>query len=210
MPNWCVTTYCFEGLKAEVNEFYDKIKEWTAYGEYDDDKTCLSNILTCAGFDVDKLEREMGFSLEGNVTYLEKQDGVVLLETQTAWAEDNKVWDLLLEKYFDTIGYYYWAEELGLEYVATNDIYGKYFDVGDYYILENLEDAPPEIQEKYKAFKNVEPVWTREAVLEELRKILNESNGVVDCLTEKAEIECTDKKDYETWLSFIEIEHRED
>lgn len=132
MPNWCFTSYVFEGKKEEIADLYGKLHSLKELQkplvENDFGKLWLGcvvtlfggnwNVINCRG-EIDNLE-------EPNETTLE-------LSTRTAWGDMPEVWDFVLKQY-PSIKYYFCAEESGNCYYATNDKEGKYFT--DRFIVE--------------------------------------------------------------------------
>jgi hypothetical protein len=125
----------FTGNKEEIKDLYDKLKSL-------DEKTLLKKdfgkrYLGC----VVKLfgGKLKDIDCRGDFDDLELLDENSLqLHTQTAWGNMPEVWDIVIEKY-ESITYYFYAEECGTCYYATNDYEGKYFP--ERFIVDQFEEG---------------------------------------------------------------------
>lgn len=132
MPNWCNTSYVFEGKKEEIADLHKKLQSLTelpkslvenGYG-----KLWLGCVVTLFGGDWNAI------NCRGDIDNLDKPEETTLrLTTSTAWGEIPEVWDFVLKQY-PSIRYYFCAKESGCCYYATNDKKGKFFS--DRFIVE--------------------------------------------------------------------------
>lgn len=125
MPNWCNTSYTFEGTKDEIAELYQKLQSLDEMTnplvENEFGKFWLGCVVTLFGGDWKEIY------CRGNIDYLEKTtDTTINLSTTTAWGDMPEVWNFVLKQY-PSIKFYYSAEESGMCYYATNDVEGKFF-----------------------------------------------------------------------------------
>ncbi len=135
MANWCYTNYVFEGNKEEIADMYGKMQSLSkmeqSLKENDFDKSWLGNVVSLYGGDWKKIP------CRGDFFNLDKNDDTSLqFTTETAWGDMDDVWKFVCGQY-ESIVYYFSAEEPGTGYYATNDAEGKYFP--ERYIVEQLE-----------------------------------------------------------------------
>ncbi len=136
MPNWCNTSYVFEGNKEEIADLYQKLQSLdqrqTPLVENGFGKLWLGCVVTLWGGDWEK------FYCRGEIDFLElTTETTISLATMTAWGDMPEVWDFVLKKYPSVI-YYFTTDEPGMCYYATNDKEGKYYP--DRFIVEDYED----------------------------------------------------------------------
>lgn len=139
MPNWCFTSYIFEGKKEEIADLYKKLQSLTELPkplvENDFGKLWLGCVVTLFGGDWNVI------NCRGDIDNLDEPEETTLrLSTSTAWGDMPEVWDFVLKQY-PSIKYYFCAEESGNCYYATNDKEGIYFT--DRFIVEQ-EDIDTE------------------------------------------------------------------
>lgn len=135
MPNWCETTYKCVGDKEQIKSLYGILKKITRRK-----KQKISN-----GFGklwLGELVNELGFDWEryrcrGEITDFNLQDGILTINQETAWCEQEGVRQAIEQK-FPSIKVYYCAEEPGCEVYCTNDKDGQFFS--DRYYLDAYED----------------------------------------------------------------------
>lgn len=135
MPNWCSTSYVFEGKKEEIADLHKKLQSLTklpqplvenGYG-----KLWLGCVITLFGGDWSMI------NCRGDIDNLDKpQETTLSLTTSTVWGDIPEVWNFVLKQY-PSIKYYFCAEEPDCYYYATNDKEGKYFT--DRFIVEQNE-----------------------------------------------------------------------
>ena len=139
MANWAYTSYRMVGKKEEVTDLYNKIQQLQNMNEPLEPNSwgtlwlgCLVTILGgnwneiyCRGHIID-------FSLE---------DGVLSIETETAWGEMDEVRHFI-EKVYPALKIYYYEEECGCEIYQTNDRHGHFFP--ERFILDDFEGDGPE------------------------------------------------------------------
>jgi hypothetical protein len=115
----------FEGNKEDIKGLYDKLRSLEEM-----EKPLLENgfgkrWLGCvAGLFGGNWEE---INCRGDFMNLELlDDNTIQLYTETAWGDMPEVWDFVLKNY-QSVTYYFYAEETGVCYYATNDFEGKYF-----------------------------------------------------------------------------------
>jgi len=170
MPNWCFTSYCFEGDKAEITDLFQKLQSLSELKESllpnEFGKRWLGNVVHL--FDGDWEE----IYCRGSFDNLEMTDDIFKFDTETAWGEMNEVWDFV-KKSYTSIRYFWMADESGNSYYVTNDVEGKYFP--DRYLID-------------KTNAGVEYYQTETEFLKDLSNILNttvNSWDEVEPLTDK-------------------------
>lgn len=132
MPNWCFTSYIFEGKKEEIADLHKKLQSLgelpTPLVENGFGKLWLGCVVMLLGGDWN------GVNCRGEICNLEEPEETTLsLSTSTAWDDMSEVWDFVLKQY-PSIKYYFCAEESGNCYYVTNDKEGKFFS--DRFIVE--------------------------------------------------------------------------
>ena len=124
MPNWAYCSYRIVGKAEEVNELYSKLQQLENMQEPLVDNGfgnlwlgCLVTILGGNWNDIYCRGKIIDFSLN---------DGILLIETETAWGEMNEVRHFI-EKVYPALKIYYYEEECGCEIYQTNDRNGHFF-----------------------------------------------------------------------------------
>ena len=155
MPNWCFTSYCFEGEKAEITDLFQKLQSLSERKESllpnSFGKRWLGNVVHLFDGDWEKIY------CRGSFDNLEMTDDILKFDTETAWGEMNEVWDFV-KKSYTSIRYFWMAEESGNVYYATNDSEGKYYP--ERFLIEETTSGT----ERYE---------TEGEVLKDLSNILN-------------------------------------
>lgn len=142
MPNWCYTQIIFHGSKNEIEDFHNKIHDWTSreYVKTDFDVNWLGNILHGAGLG-DRIDAKTNcIRCRGSISYIENVevfsdvDATFYVNTETAWAPMIKMWlETIKILDYKTIGFSYLAEEPGAELYQIYDPYGDFESV-KYYV----------------------------------------------------------------------------
>lgn len=124
MPNWAYTSYRIVGKKEEVQDLHSKIQQLQnmeeSLVENGFGNLWLGNLITilnCNWKDIYCRGKIIDFSLD---------DGVLSIETETAWSEMEEVRHYI-EKVYPTLKIYYYEEECGCEIYNTNDRHGHFF-----------------------------------------------------------------------------------
>lgn len=151
MPNWCFTNYMFEGNKEEIKDLYGKLKSLEEMekplAESDFGKSWLGCVVSLFGGDCKNI------NCRGNFMNLELPDeNTIQLHTETAWGDMPEVWDFVLESY-KSISYYFYAEETGACYYATNDSEGKYFP--ERFIVDQSEEGAEYFENEADLFDHI-------------------------------------------------------
>ncbi len=146
MPNWSDTTYKCVGDAEEVNALYNIIKGLEQKEEPVVENGFGNLWLGC-------VIHQMGldwknYQCRGEIYYYELTDpGLLMIDQETAWGEQEGFRKAIEEKY-PSIKVYYADQEPGFEVYCTNDTEGRYFPEryyldcmgdSDYYVT--LEDA---------------------------------------------------------------------
>ena len=173
MPNWCLTNYVFEGEKEEIQDLYNKLisleemKEPLAKSDFG--KRWLGCVVTLFGGNRKEIK------CRGYFAELEKTSDITIsFYTETAWVDMPEVWELVLSHY-ENIKCYFYAEEPGNAYYATNDAERKYFSTR--FIVEQSEEDTEYYDDEPDLFSNIAS-RTGENVMnrEEMNKVLERYN----------------------------------
>ena len=151
MPNWCFTNYVFEGNKKEIKDLYNKLKSLEEM-----EKPLVENgfgtkwlgcLVNLFGGNWEEI------NCRGDFMDLELlDDNTIQLHTETAWGDMPEVWDLVLKNY-ESITYYFYAEEPGVCYYATNDCEGKYFP--ERFIIDRFEEGSEYFENETDLFAHI-------------------------------------------------------
>ncbi|EOA56476.1 hypothetical protein HMPREF1214_03297 [Bacteroides sp. HPS0048] len=154
MPNWCFTNYMFEGNKEEIKDLYDKLKSLEEM-----EKPLVENgfgtrwlgcVVSLFGGNWEEINCRGDFM---NLELLD--DNTIQLHTETAWGDMPEVWNFVLEKY-ESVIYYFYAEETGVCYYATNDSEGKYFP--ERFIVDQSEEGTEYFENETDLFAHIASV----------------------------------------------------
>lgn len=155
MPNWCFTQMIFHGEKEEVNDFHNKIKEWTSKNYQDNGfgVNWLGNVLHGAGLghrissDTDHLRCRGDIVYFGDIdTFKGSNEATFLLDTETAWCPMVLMWDEVIKAMgYKTVGFSYKAEEPGCE---IYEVFDPYDDFLEKYYIDIFVDTADESNEK--------------------------------------------------------------
>ena len=136
MPNWAYTSYRIVGKTEEVNDLYSKIQQLQNMEEPLEPNgfgnLWLGCLLTILGGKVYCRGKIIDFSLD---------DGVLSINTETAWSEMQEVRQFIQQNY-PSLEIFYYEEEPGWGIYQTNDHDKRFFSFR--YILDDLEGDGPE------------------------------------------------------------------
>ena len=139
MANWAYTSYRIVGKAEEVQNLYSKLQELQNMEEPLEPNSfgimwlgCLVTILGGNWKNIYCRGKIIDFSLD---------DGILSIETETAWGEMDEVRHFI-EKIYPTLKIYYYEEEPGMEIYQTNDKHGHFFP--ERFILDDFEGDGPE------------------------------------------------------------------
>ena len=153
MPNWCDTTFAFIGSEADLDDFEERINEYTAqnFRENGFGTSWLGNVVHGFGHD------ETATYCRGWIEDIQRMSPTHLqICTQTAWSELTEMWDTIChDNYDDRISYVYRAEEPGNGYFANTDSSGEYFPE-KYLVDAYLEDYEGLDAEWYEYYETLE------------------------------------------------------
>ena len=174
MANWAYTSYRIVGKKEEVTDLYNKIQQLQNMHEPLEPNSwgslwlgCLVTILGgnwneiyCRGHIID-------FSLE---------DGILSIETETAWGEMDEVRHFI-EKVYPALKIYYYEEECGCEIYQTNDRHGHFFP--ERFILDDFEgDGPEYYNDTDSLLKAASEIFGKKLkTMADLNEIVENSDG---------------------------------
>lgn len=153
MPNWCDTTFAFIGSEADLDNFEERVNEYTAqnFRENGFGTSWLGNVVHGFGHD------ETATYCRGWIEDIQRMSPTHLqICTQTAWSELTEMWDTIChDNYDDRISYVYRAEEPGNGYFANTDSSGEYFPE-KYLVDAYLEDYEGLDAEWYEYYETLE------------------------------------------------------
>jgi len=153
MPNWCDTTFAFIGSEADLDDFEERVNEYTAqnFRENGFGTSWLGNVVHGFGHD------ETATYCRGWIEDIQRMSPTHLqICTQTAWSELTEMWDTIChDNYDDRISYVYRAEEPGNGYFANTDSSGEYFPE-KYLVDAYLEDYEGLDAEWYEYYETLE------------------------------------------------------
>lgn len=139
MANTCVTSYRIVGRKNEIDDLYEKLLKLRNMKEPLVENGwgilwlgCLITILDGNWKDI---------HCRGRITDFDLNDDILIIYTETAWAEMSEV-RYYLERVYPGLKIYYYEEECGCEIYQTNDRHGHFFP--QRYILDDFEGDGPE------------------------------------------------------------------
>ena len=193
MANICYTQYRFEGPEGEIRNIGKHFLQAFSRHSYDeaDEETKrfvdrefyeqhLNNIIEVLYPDCDCGCRG---AIRGKITeesYRSLGDGQLVLsfEAESSYVPIHALWDAVLAEWAPNSRYYYYAEEMRLEGLWTNDVYRKYFP-WDYVIFASIKKNIPEsiydfltktavYREREDQYGYHVSYWTREEMREAL------------------------------------------
>ena len=194
MPNWCFTTYKIVGDNKEVNDLYNKLKTLKDLSnEYANARSeaCINDlpkpevppeiIESDFSFFLGTIVRAFGGDWEhtncrGEVYALNEPEGDSLfLYTMTAWGDMPEVWDIVMSNY-NTLRYYFLAEEAGCEYFVNSDTTGEHFNA--LYNVDHFGNGTEDVSSDEMLFEHIAKCLGIDKIesFEELNKLLDEHN----------------------------------
>lgn len=192
MPNWCYTNIIFHGEKTEIEDFRQKVDEWTSriLRPSDFKEAWLGNILKGAGLE-DRIDaKENGLRCRGSVGYVgevdgEEDDACFSVDVETAWAPMMSMWvEVIKTLGYKTIGFSYLAEEPGCELYEIYDPYGDFPDTWCVDIFIEGEDLENEKLSKICYERYYE---SDERLIRSLQTLLDTEETDLDILIKKSE-----------------------
>ena len=174
MPNWAYTSYRIVGKAEEVQNLYSKLQELQNMEEPLEPNSfgimwlgCLVTILGGNWNDI---------YCRGYISDFSLDDGILSIETETAWAEMSEVRHYF-EKVYPALKIYYYEEESGCEIYQTNDSNGIFFS--SRYIFDDQEGEGMEYFDKPEtllAFAS-KAMGIKFQSIEELEEAVGDSDG---------------------------------
>lgn len=153
MANICYTQYRFEGPEEEIRNIgnhFQKAFSLRSFDEADEDtkrfvdrefyEQHLNNIIELL---YPGCEYGWRGAIRGKITeesYQSLGDGQMVLsfEAESSYMPVNSLWNDTLSQWAPNSRYYYYAEEMRLEGIWTNDVFRKYFP-WDYVIFAKIK-----------------------------------------------------------------------
>lgn len=139
MSNTCFTTYkVVSEKKKDITKLYKTLQRMTKRktpivpNRWYDAKLWLGCLVKALGGDPDKIY------CRGTITHFEMEDGILSIDTETAWAEMEETMHFI-ESCFPGMKIYYIEEESGCERFYINDNEGIYFK--SRYYLDGFEES---------------------------------------------------------------------
>lgn len=234
MANICYTQYRFEGPEGEIRNIGKHFLQAFSRHSYDeaDEETKrfvdrefyeqhLNNIIEVLYPDCDCGCRG---AIRGKITeesYRSLGDGQLVLsfEAESSYVPIHALWDAVLAEWAPNSRYYYYAEEMRLEGLWTNDVYRKYFP-WDYVIFTSIKKNIPEsiydfltktavYREREDQYGYHVSYWTREEMREALLKLLPYPEWSTEDLIYVArdELERFAEGDKDLWIFILPIRH---
>lgn len=116
----CSTIYKCVGDEKELEELFQIIKK-----NYDSREPYLCSVLESMGFDLKELD-EKGLRCRGDIIYFDYDDGILTIDQDTAWCEQEG-FRICIEEKYPNVKVFYCEEEPGCEVYYTNDVMREYF-----------------------------------------------------------------------------------
>ena len=173
MPNWCDIQYKIIGKKEEVADLYSKIQQLQNMEEPLEPNGfgnlwlgCLVTILGGDWKDIYCRRKIIDFSLD---------DGVLSIETETAWSEMQEVREFI-KKIYPSLEIFYYEEESGFGIYRTNDKYGRFFTFG--FIFDDQNGDGPEYYDDTESLLKAasEALGEKMKTMADLEEAIAESN----------------------------------
>ncbi len=181
MPNWAYTQYKIRGSEDEVAALHKTIQDLADMEESllpnGFGKLWLGNLVNALGGDWEKTY------CRGHILDYSLDNGLLIINTETAWGEMSDVRHLIETRY-PSLEIYFMTEEPGMCIFQTNDHTGEYFperwlldwndEAGNLYLWEYFKDLPAVIEYLKNngiITKDIQP--TKEAILAVLDEIQN-------------------------------------
>ena len=174
MPNWCYCSYRIVGKAEEVQDLYSKLQQLENMQEplveNGFGNLWLGCLVTILGGDWNEIY------CRGKIIDFSLDDGILSIETETAWSEMQEVRHFI-EKVYPALKIYYYEEESGCEIYQTNDRHGHYFS--SRYIFDDQEGEGMEYFDKPEtllAFAS-KAIGMKLKTIEELEEAVGDSDG---------------------------------
>jgi len=129
MPNYCSSKYAFFANDENIGELkrlHDCLTDTIAVlsqVKNDFEPGCLGKVAIEHGIDPKCIPCRGGINYLSN---FEAESGYFTLDTETAWAPMDELWEAVISRY-SGISYVYIAEEPGLEVYINTDVEGTFF-----------------------------------------------------------------------------------
>ena len=132
MPNWSYNRNIFRGKAKDLEDFVEKINEYTKQNLAPNGfgTNWLGNI--CIGFGFDYYDLPCRGTCENIITdsieYCEDdEDGFIEIDTATAWANNPEMWLAIIEKHKLNFTYHWYMEEQGMNEFYKTEGSEEYF-----------------------------------------------------------------------------------
>ena len=235
MANICYTQYRFEGPEEEIRNIGNHFQKAFSLHSYDEASERTKRFVDREFYEqhLDNLlevlypgwEGGCRGAIRGKITeesYKSLGDGRMVLsfEAESSYVPINQLWDQVLYQWAPNSRYYYYAEEMRLEGIWTNDVFRKYFP-WDYVIFAKIKKNIPQgifdfltktadYREREDQYGYHISYWTREAMREALLKLLPHPEWSTEDLiyVAKDELERFAEGDENLWIFMIPVRHR--
>lgn len=131
MANLCSTIYKCVGDEKELEKLYQLIKK-----NYESGEPYICSILESMGVDLKELDNKC-LRYRGDVTYFDYDDGILTIDQDTAWCEQEG-FRISIEEKYPNVKVFYCEEEPGFGIYRTNDIEGEYFF--EKFVIDSRDD----------------------------------------------------------------------
>ena len=174
MANWAYTSYRIVGKAEEVQNLYSKLQELQNMEEPLEPNSWgtlwLGCLVTILGGNWNEIY------CRGHIINFSLDDGILSIETETAWGEMDEVRHFI-EKVYSALKIYYYEEECGCEIYQTNDSHGHFFT--SRYILDDLDGEGPEYYDDIDSLlKAASEIFGKELdSMADLNEIVENSDG---------------------------------
>lgn len=174
MPNWCDTQYKIISKKEEVQDLYSKIQQLQNMEEPLEPNGFGNLWLGCLVAILGGNWNEI--YCRGHIIDFSLNDGVLSIDTETAWSEMQEVRQFI-QKVYPSLEIFYYEEEPGWGIYQTNDHDKRFFP--QRYILDDLEgDGPEYYNDTDSLLKAASEIFGKELkTMADLNEIVENSDG---------------------------------
>ena len=174
MANWAYTSYRIVGKTEEVQDLYLKIQQLQDMDE-PLEPSCFGNLwLGCLVTILGKNWKDI--YCRGKIIYFSLNNGVLSIDTESAWSEMQEVRQLI-QTIYPSFEIFYYEEEPGWCSYETNDHDKRFFS--QRYILDDLDGEGPEYYDDIDSLlKAASEIFGKELkTMADLNEIVENSDG---------------------------------
>lgn len=164
MPNWAYNNEVIYGPEKEIEELYEKLKEWTSKNQIENGfgTKWIGNIVICAGFkagsryhygkEPDPNELDCRGRIINDFDMMKDEDGYakITFSSETAWGEFSYTWDTILAKHAPHCKYYFMSEEYGMCIFVKRDYKDRFFPFDYIVSVFIIDDDSEDVGDKDK------------------------------------------------------------